>query len=258
MVSAPQALVALLPLVILAGWAPPAPARSTGSPDSGHFEFCEVRVRDAVRRFAVWLPPGHERTRSWPAIVFLHGSGECGDDGARQTRIGLGPVLEAHPGQWPFVVVMPQKSSDMEEWEENEDLVFAALASATGAFGIDSSRVALVGLSQGGHGTWLIGARHPGHWTCLVPVCAYGHALTVSRRVAPLPVWAFHGLIDDIVNPEDTRKIVAGIREARARLGLAESEVRATYFPQANHNSWDSAFAEPELPGWILKHSRGE
>ncbi len=256
MVQVPNALTALLPLILFAGLAPAARAGAAESGDPGRFVFREVRVRDTVQRFAVWLPPGHARSRAWPGIVFLHGSGECGDDGTRQTRIGLGPVLHARPGEWPFVVVMPQKSTDMEEWEENEDLVFGALAEATSEFGIDTSRVALVGLSQGGHGTWLIGARHPGRWTCLVPVCAYGHALTVSRRVAPLPVWAFHGLKDDIVNPEDTQKIVAGIREARARLGLDESDVRATYFPQANHNSWDSAFAEPELPGWILKHSR--
>ena len=29
--------------------------------------------------------------------------------------------------------------------------------------------------------------------------------------------------------------------------------VRATFFPDANHNSWDPAFANEELPGWIAR-----
>ncbi|MFI5370683.1 MAG: hypothetical protein ACHQ52_03925, partial [Candidatus Eisenbacteria bacterium] len=75
---------------------------------------------------------------------------------------------------------------------------------------------------------------------------------TVSPRVARLPVWAFHGLRDDLVDPNDTRRIVAGIRDDRARLGLDSTLVRMTLYPDANHNSWDPAFAEADLPGWIL------
>ena len=59
--------------------------------------------------------------------MFLNGSGECGTDGLKQTWQGLGPALLAHPERWPFVVVLPQKPSEDEEWEEREDLVFGAL-----------------------------------------------------------------------------------------------------------------------------------
>ena len=247
----------------LCATAPPAlagagPATAYSLPDSaGRLVFREVHVKHEVHRFAVWLPPGHHASRTWPAIVFLHGSGECGTDGERPTRVGLGLAVEAHPERWPFVVVFPQKPLEEEEWEERDAMVLAELASAEREFRIDRRHVALAGMSQGGHGTWIIGARHPGRWSCLIPICGHGRALTVAPRVAKLPVWAFHGLKDDVVDPDDSKAIVTEIRRERERVGLDPGGARLTIYPNANHDSWDAALSEPELPSWILARSVG-
>jgi predicted peptidase len=122
-------------------------------------------------------------------------------------------------------------------------------------FRVDESRSALCGISQGGHGAWFIGARTAARWTSIVPICGYGRARSVASRVARTPVWAFHGLRDDVVDPADSRTLVSAIRAERERLGLDPAEARLTLYAQANHDSWDSAFAEPELPGWILSRA---
>jgi predicted peptidase len=234
------------------------PPHAQAGPDdarsSGTFVVRTAHLAHQACAYAVWLPPGYTKTRSWPAIVFLHGTGESGLDGWAPTRVGLGPALQSYPERWPCIVLFPQKPSAELEWEEreSEDLLLAIVDRFEGEFAVDRHRVALVGMSQGGHGVWMMGARHPERWTCLVPVCAYGRARTVSPRVIRLPVWAFHGLQDRIVNPEDTREIVAKIREERADLGLDSTEARMTLLPEANHNAWDPAFEDPELPDWIL------
>jgi len=222
------------------------------APIGGRYIEERVRVAGTTHRFRIWLPPGHTPARHMPGIVFLHGSGECGDDPAAPTRIGLGPRLEESPERWPFIVVFPQKPHDAEEWEEREALVLAATDLAIRRHGMDPGRVALAGMSQGGHGTWLIGARHPQRWNCLVPICGYGRGRTVGPRIAALPVWAFHGLKDDIIDPRDTDDIVHWAREARQRLGLDPADIRKTMYPEANHGSWEPALREPALPGWIL------
>jgi predicted peptidase len=246
------ACVTLALAVAMAPAAARARATATDADSAGHFVFRRIAAEGTTRPFAVWLPPGFDSSRSWPAILFLHGSGECGSDGERPTRIGLGPDLAAHPRRWPCVVIFPQKPREDEEWEEHESLVLVTLQHAEREFHVDPQRVALAGMSQGGHGAWMLGARHPERWTCLVPICGYGSALTVAPRVARLPVWAFHGLRDDVVNPDESRAIVESIRAERARLGLDAAAARLTLYPDANHDSWDSAIAEPELPGWIL------
>jgi predicted peptidase len=224
---------------------------------TGTFVVRTAHLAHQACAYAVWLPPGYTKTRVWPAVVFLHGSGECGTDGWAATRVGLGPALEAHPERWPCIVLFPQKPSDQLEWEEreSEDLLLAMLDRFLHEFPVDRHRVALAGMSQGGHGVWMVGARHPELWTCLVPVSAYGRARTVARRVVRLPVWAFHGMRDDLVFPHDTEEIVARIREERAKLGLDTTAVRVTLFPDANHDAWDPAFGDLELPDWILSQA---
>jgi len=242
--------------VAMAMLAAPAAAAPEASAAAGHFEQRTIRIAGEHLAWATWLPPGYDRAREWPAIVFLHGSGECGLDGEKPTRAGLGPALQAHPERWPFVVLFPQKPREDEEWEERETLVLRVLDRARREFRIADNRVALVGISQGGHGAWTLGARHPERWSALVPVCGYGRWRTIVPRVAAIPVWAFHGMRDDLVDPADTRQILEHLVEERRRRGTPIEDARLTLFPDANHNSWDPAFAEPDLPGWILAAKR--
>ncbi len=223
------------------------------------FQVRNLSVKGARCAYAVYLPPGYDRQRAWPCIVFLNGSGECGTDGEKPTRMGLGPALLAHPERWPFVVLLPQKPRDDEEWVEHEDLVFAALQAARKAWHIDPDRVALTGISQGGYGAWLIAARHPDQWSCLVPVCGYGRAHTTASRIWKLPIWAFQGLKDDIVDPREPQAIVAAVRERQKAAGLAEGGpgwARLTLYPDQGHGCWDAAYGDSSLAAWMLEQRR--
>ena len=236
-------------------------ASASAGPQSAStaFQVRHLRLKGDSMAYAVWLPPGYDRSRAWPCIVFLNGSGECGTDGLKQTWQGLGPALLAHPERWPFVAVLPQKPGADEEWEEREDLVFAALKAVQRSFNIDPERIALTGISQGGHGAWMIGARHPGRWSCLVSVCGYGRASTVSRAWR-LPVWAFQGLKDDVVDPRESQGIVAELRERQKAAGLTADDPRAarlTLYPDLGHGCWAAAYGDSTLPAWMLEQRGG-
>lgn len=200
-------------------------------------------------RYAVILPRGYSKNARWPAIMFLHGSGECGTEGVRPTHVGLPPAALAHPERWPFVIIIPQKPTREMRWIDRRTNVLAVLDDALNNHSIDRSRLYLSGLSQGGAGTWDIAAAHPEMFAAIVPVCGFADAVGVAPSLIETPVWAFHGEKDDIVPPARTREIVAEIE----RLG---GSPRATFFPDANHNSWDPAYATPDLPAWLLDHAR--
>jgi predicted peptidase len=87
----------------------------------------------------------------------------------------------------------------------------------------------------------------------VVPLCGYGRALTLVPRLDGIPVWTFHGAKDGVVDPRDTEKIVAALRERR---GAGGAEVRFMLVPEVGHAVWDTAYADPALPAWILAQHR--
>ena len=52
-----------------------------------------------------------------------------------------------------------------------------------------------------------------------------------------------------MVNPEFSKIMAEAIRQQGA-------EVKLTLYPDANHNSWDSAFAEKNLMPWLFAHHK--
>lgn len=223
--------------------------RTTSTNSEGPALIWRSAAGKELTRYAVLLPTNYTPDKPWPAILFLHGKGECGTDGVKPTHVGLCPAALANPDRWPFVIIIPQKATQESAWIDHEAMVFSLLDDAKRELSIDSSRVYLSGLSQGGAGTWDLAAARPELFAAVAPVCGYGDAATLAPVLRDLPIWAFHGEKDDLVPPERTRTIIAAIEQAGGSL-------RVTYFPDANHNSWDAAYSTPELPLWLLGHSK--
>jgi predicted peptidase len=208
----------------------------------------EVRLPSgATARYAVWLPPGFTPERYWPAVVFLHGKQESGTDNERQTQVGLGPALRQRPGGWPAVVVFPQKPEADVPWSDRVDLVLTVLAGARASYPIDTRRIYLTGISQGGQGTWAIAAEHPGTFAAIVPIAGWSEAPeAVARGLGATPVWLFHGLEDTEVSPRAAQKIAAALQKEG-------HPPRLTLFGKTGHNAWDRAYRQRSLPRWLFR-----
>src|SRR5436305_15122236 len=59
-------------------------------------------------KYVLFVPHGYSADHPPPVILFLHGAGETGTDGQRQTRVGLGPAVRVREKSFPFLVVFPQ------------------------------------------------------------------------------------------------------------------------------------------------------
>ncbi len=218
------------------------------------------------RNYAVHVPEGYTPDRAWPLIVFLHGAGERGDDGAAQTRAGIGPAIVKNPERFPAIVLLPQ-CPEGTEWSSQLDALEAQLEATRGEYNIDPKRIYLTGISMGGYGTWQWGAIKTDTFAALVPICGGGdpgdiqallkvpggnpfgsHASRV-RALAKVPIWAFHGGSDSVVPPERSRSMVAAVKAAGGNIQYTELE-------GVDHNSWDPAYQSEDTIVWLLKQKK--
>jgi len=230
-----------------------------------------VAVSGVEYRYQVYVPREFNRKQKWPVIVALHGGGEYGSDGMRHTNVGLASAIRRNPERFPAIVIFPQAKADGKPgWQlESGEAAMAAMDKAIKEFNADPKRVVLTGLSAGGNGTWSLASRYPEKFAAIVPVCAFVSKFTgrssaidypalvagddphteVAKKVATLPIWMFHGAKDDVVLPDESRKMF----DALKKLG---ANVQYTELPNANHNAWDPAYSNPELIAWMLQQKR--
>src|SRR5260221_4739065 len=77
--------------------------------------------------YIVYVPRDYNPRKAWPVVLFLHGSGERGDDGLRATQIGAGAAIRSAPERVPAIVVFPQAPADTRWLDEPADTAIAAL-----------------------------------------------------------------------------------------------------------------------------------
>ena len=226
-----------------------------------------VSVSGSRYRYQVYVPADFPSKKSWPGILFLHGAGERGSDGLLQTDVGIGHAIRLHASRFPFIVVLPQCGKD-KIWGEPDmqAQALAALDASIKEFHGDRKHLYLTGLSMGGFGTWELAARNPGRFAAIVPICSGVQPLKdwpqlrvtliddpkitdpfaeVARHIGSIPVWMFHGDADQAVPVEQSRHMAEALKAAGA-------EFKYTEYPGVDHNSWDKAYAEPDLVSWLL------
>jgi predicted peptidase len=220
-----------------------------------------VTVDGVPHDYQVWVPAAYDRARKWPAILFLHGSGERGDENQKQISVGLGPALRDGKLDPQAIVIFPQCPEGQRWVGAPRKIAIAALDATEREFSIDRNRVALTGMSMGGAGAWILAADYPKRWSALAPVCGYIHRPPslpdadnptaesfddFAKRLPRIPIWIFHGSDDTVVPVTESREM------ARA-LGV---NAAYTEFAHTGHNAWDPAYTQTHVVEWLAQQKR--
>lgn len=235
-------------------------------PETGFLNRTLTTRAGVVLRYQVFVPAGYVRSRQWPVILFLHGSGERGSDGVAQAGVGLGPAIRRNPERFPALVLFPQAPQESAWREAPLQAAFDMLQATVREFGGDRARLYLTGLSMGGYGSWELALQHRGVFAAIVTVCG---GVSQSSRMPALrvttggpdpfawvaehlrrtPVWIFHGDADPVVPVSESRRLHAAFQRV-------ETPVRYTEYPGVGHNAWDQAFGESALWAWLFSQRK--
>lgn len=221
--------------------------------------------------YRILLPLNYDASKKYPLILFLHGAGERGNDNEKQLVHGSSLFLQDSTREkYPAIVLFPQcpeKSfwSNVHRFDDRKGeerhvfqtggeptiamvLLQQLLKKITAEYPVEKKQVYVGGLSMGGMGTFEIVWRNPRLFAAAFPICG-GASATYAKRLKTVHWWIFHGAKDDIVVPQFSQRIATALKAVHA-------DVKFTLYPEANHNSWDAAFAEPGLLQWLFSFKK--
>ncbi|HEY2253193.1 MAG TPA: alpha/beta hydrolase-fold protein [Planctomycetaceae bacterium] len=233
----------LLSLALAASAGASTLATADDKPGAQQSARLEAQVKVEMR-YLLYLPKDYASQESWPVLLFLHGSGERGDD-LELVKVHGPPKLIAAGKDFPFIVVSPQCPKD--QWWEPIELI-ALLDDVGRKFKVDADRVYVTGLSMGGFGTWRLAAYAPTRFAAIAPICGGGESYW-AKQFAALPTWAFHGALDEGVPLARSAEMVVALKKAGGKPKL-------TVYPEASHDSWTETYDNPELYSWLLAQKR--
>ncbi|MEI6578760.1 MAG: prolyl oligopeptidase family serine peptidase [Eubacteriales bacterium] len=217
------------------------------------FEKCKWQNKDATRQsfnYLKYTPDGYDEKsdEKWPFIVFLHGSGERGDN--------IDIVWVNGPFRFenckekpniPFFMVSPQ-CPDNRIWGNFTESLNEFLDDMLKELPVDPDRVYLTGLSMGGTGAWNWGMENPERFAAMAPVCGTG-IYWYAGILQNMPLWAFHGEDDDVVPLSESVDMVDAINKNGGK-------AKITVYKGVGHGSYMNAYATQELYDWFLTHKK--
>ncbi|WP_027137586.1 carboxylesterase family protein [Gaetbulibacter saemankumensis] len=224
-------------------------------------------------KYRMLLPKDFSEDKEYSLLIFLHGSGERGSDNEKQLTHGSRLFTnEINRGAFPAIVIFPQCPQDS-YWSNvtvNRNtkpfsLEFPFNASPTKAMQlvislldyqmsesyVNKGKIYLGGLSMGGMGTFELLSRKPDTFAAAFAICGGGNPELAANYATTTDMWIFHGAKDDVVDPQLSINMVSAIIKNGGKPNF-------NLYADDNHNSWDSAFAEPQLLPWIFSKTKDE
>jgi len=221
--------------------------------------------------YRLLLPLKYDPSRTYPLVFFMHGAGERGSDNEKQLTHGAALFLRDDVRKrHPAIVVFPQcpQNSFWSNVAFSRDSAGKVNFNFTGnnpptkamelaqrllhdilnGYPIDKESVYVGGLSMGAMGTYEMVARNPNIFAAAIAICGGGNPAN-APKMKKTSWWIFHGAKDNVVPPLLSEQM-------KNALKTAEAKVKYTVYPEADHNSWDNAFAEPSLLSWLFSQHK--
>lgn len=230
----------------------------------------EFIAKGDTLKYRILYPKNFDAGKKYPVILFLHGRGESGSDNERQLDNGGKLFIDENfRNNNEVITIFPQCAAnsywanvEIETVQNKRFFTFVKGGKPTKSMNlvllfiseffkntfVDPTRIYVGGLSMGGMGTFEILRRKPDTFAAAFAICGGDNVQNV-KKYKHVPLWIFHGGLDDVVTPQFSY----GVYRERKKLG---NEAKFTLYLKANHNSWDSAFAEPELLPWLLSNKK--
>jgi len=185
-------------------------------------------------------------TQKLPLIVFLHGSGERGNDLEKVKTHG--PLKYILHNTLNTYILAPQ-CEENKFWDAEE--LFLLIQNIISKNQIDTNRIYLTGLSMGAWGAWNLAYLHPEMFAALVPIAGFVDRVPMIEgcKIKNIPIRMFHGLLDNVVDVQYSINIFKKLKDCN-------KDIKLEIFDYDYHDSWTRVYENKEIYEWMLKQHK--
>jgi len=195
-------------------------------------------------KYVVKYPKNFKEGEKFPVLIFLHGAGTRGNDIDKLLTNPFFEITNKHDN-FPFIVVAPlcAENTWFDVFEQLKRLVYKVSCEPF----TDKKRIYAMGASMGGYCTWQLAMSMPHFFAAIVPICGGGMYWNAARLIN-VPIWAFHGEKDTVVEVEESIKMVDAVNKCG---GCA----KITIYPENQHDAWSDTYNNIEVFNWLLSNT---
>jgi len=233
-----------------------------------NFQPKEFIYKGDTLHYRVLFPENYDKSKKYPLVLFLHGSGERGNDNKKQLVHG-GSLFSNSRNRhnFPAIVLFPQCPAN-QSWVSIKDksdgkftfivakepakplyLAEKLVESYKKTEAVNSKQIYIIGMSLGAMGTYDLICRNPNLFAAAIPICG---AVDVDRlkKVRKMPIRIYNGDIDNNVSPDYSRNAFIELKAD------GSEKVEHIEYPGIGHDSWTKAFAEPDFLKWLFSQQK--
>jgi hypothetical protein len=126
--------------------------------------------------------------------------------------------------------------------------VYDLIATLKTQYAIDPDRVYVTGVSIGGVGSWDFAERWPNIFAATMPLSGYGDQCRIGN-LKSMPVWAYHGAVDNVLNVSGTRNMINAIK-------AAGGNPKYTEWPTWGHSGWAEFLKSAGVMDWYYAQTK--
>jgi len=201
----------------------------------------EEKIFDGLT-YLISYPEGFQADKKYPLVILLHGAGSRGETTKDLRAHGCLKRFLMRQDERGYILLAPLcKRGNWYQWMSQLARLVEEYREASY---IDKTRIHLTGYSMGGYGTWALATLYPNWFASAMPICGGGIG-GFAMNLANLPIRAFHGLLDQTVDP------IESLQMAKA-VNLQGGHAELILFPELGHNCFYTVYSDEKNYDWLL------
>lgn len=197
--------------------------------------------------YLIYLPKNYATSdKEFPLLIYLGGGSQNGTDLNKLKTYGV-PFYIEQGHEYKFIIASPQ-CPEKKYWTTQNwfDSLYTDLSSK---YRIDTTRIYVTGISNGGFGTWQVAMDYPHRFAAIAPLCGGVNDSDTAKikNLKDMPIWTFHGTSDDLIPIADTERVVNKLK--------TNKHIKFTRLQNEGHGI-QYLYADNKIFDWLLRHRR--